>query len=126
MHEKNNLILEKFGKILIKEVFDASLERLNNIVDGNVKAPKLLTLHQELKNVDKNNVDIMRNFAKECIQNTLHNFLWMIEQSDGFDLVAKIDDQTTSLKEISDGLCGELYTKEGWIEKYSKYPPTIT
>ena len=53
MQKNNNLILETFGEILIKETFDASLERLHNIIEGNVKAPKLLSLHQEIQNANK-------------------------------------------------------------------------
>ena len=45
------------------------------------------------------------------------------EYQDEMRLVVKDqDDAEHSLVDISDGLCGELYTEDGWIEKYTKYP----
>jgi hypothetical protein len=50
----------------------------------------------------------------------------MIENSEEFDLIKTSNSgNELSLREISDGLCGELYTEDGWIERFSKYPPSI-
>ena len=118
-----NMILNNFGNTLIKDVYDNGIERYKKILSGNVKAPSLIRLHDKLeKELIINNSDTFDRFEQECLTSILHHFLWMIEQSDEFDLIAKTDEGDISLKEISDGLCGELYSDEGWISKYSAYP----
>lgn len=51
----------------------------------------------------------------------------MIEQNEEYDLIKYTDDEKSfvSLRDISDGLSGELYTEDGWIEKFSTYKTTV-
>lgn len=46
----------------------------------------------------------------------MHNMLFMIEEHEEIELLYKEE----NIAEKSDGLSGELYTEDGWIEKYSK------
>ena len=43
--------------------------------------------------------------------------LFMIEGDPELQLIF----QGVDLKEVSDGLSGELYTEDGWIQKFSEY-----
>lgn len=124
---QKNKILNDFGKNFIEAVRDESIKRLFKIIEGNVKAPKLLKLHKKLESLDEETINLLKELATECINNSLHNFLWFIEDSEKIDLLVKDlnNNNLYSLKEISDGLSGELYTQDGWIEKFSKYPPSI-
>ena len=64
--------------------------------------------------------------AATAVDNCLHYFLYMFEEyQDEIDLVFADGDKKHILAEISDGLSGELYTEDGWIEKYSEYPTSI-
>jgi hypothetical protein len=48
----------------------------------------------------------------------------MFEQSTDFTICEKKSiDPEDDIVELSDGLSGELYSEDGWIEKYSKYSP---
>ncbi|MDE6209993.1 MAG: hypothetical protein K2M73_10030 [Lachnospiraceae bacterium] len=47
--------------------------------------------------------------------NVLDSFLFMVEQHEDICLLY----DNINLNEESDGLSGELYTEDGWIEKYS-------
>lgn len=125
MDTKKNTILNHFGKTLVEEVFDQAFTRMGDILEGNVKALTLTHLHEHLIDKEISREEAMKKAIRESITSTLHSFLWMIDQSNDFDLVAYKDGKTISLKEISDGLCGELYTKDGWIERFSKYPSSV-
>lgn len=120
-----NNILDFFGKIFVKEIYDVSVRRAHNIIDGKVNAPSLLKMHDNFHGISNENLGHIKEFAQETIMATLHNFFWMIEQSDDFDLVVKTKDGTISLKEISDGLYGEAYGEDGWIAKYSDYTDIV-
>ncbi|WP_298021020.1 hypothetical protein [uncultured Campylobacter sp.] len=52
----------------------------------------------------------------------LHETLNFFEQSERWRLV---DEAGENLAELSDGLCGELYGEDGWIEKFSGYPTSL-
>lgn len=42
-----------------------------------------------------------------------------LEQEDSIDISVSNDDKKVSLKALSDGLPGELYTEDGWISRFS-------
>ena len=50
---------------------------------------------------------------------TLHYFLWFIETNEDIDLQLTTDKGLISLNNISDGLAGELYAKDGWMDQFS-------
>lgn len=46
----------------------------------------------------------------------MHNMLFMLEEHEEIEMLYAGE----NIVEESDGLSGELYTEDGWIEKYSK------
>jgi GH25 family lysozyme M1 (1,4-beta-N-acetylmuramidase) len=121
-------ILDKFGKYLIREVRDRTLEINELIMQGNMGSRENQALYKLTENLSDEIKVIINKYILKNVDSTLHYFLWLIEQHDDLDLTYYTDEQKLSpysLKEISDGLCGELYTEDGWIAKYSQYPPSI-
>lgn len=120
-------LLEKFGRILIKDVRDEVLEKNDLIASGQMGGKENQEIYEKIRDLDEKEKELIRQFAKQAIDSTIHHFLWMIEQNEEYDLVKynKDKSETISLRDTSDGLCGELYTEEGWIERFSKYPPSI-
>jgi hypothetical protein len=124
---KNREILDNFGKILIEEVRDRVLHLGELIRDGHMNSIENKDLYNRIKKLSPECQEVLKDFACALVDKTIHHSLWMIEQNDEYDLVKYSKDKSPplSLRDISDGLCAELYTEDGWIEKYSKYPPTI-
>lgn len=115
-------LLENFGETYISETRDIVFRQFIKTINNQMKSEfdkKLFSIFQNTTEEEKKQ---LCNCVLSVIDSSLHHFLWMIEQSDDFDLIAKTDEGNISLKEVSDGLCGELYTEDGWISKYSKYP----
>ena len=48
---------------------------------------------------------------------TIHSFLNYISNEENIKLLVEQED----ICELSDGLSGELYTSDGWIERFSSY-----
>lgn len=120
--------LNTLGKMLVAEVRDETLEAFKKTLQGKYKSISAIKLKSLIDKLCIKDTDILYKIVLDVIDSSLYNTLWMIEQSDEIDLVYRNPnnpDKTTSFKEISDGLCGELYSEEGWIEKYSKYPPSM-
>ncbi|MEE6032937.1 hypothetical protein [Avibacterium paragallinarum] len=113
--------LEKFGEIYIHEVRDRSLSLLYKLLEGKIKAPRLLRLQEELNNLDNQKRKVIEELSEALIDNTLHNILFLFEQYPEFELTF----ENQNLANLSDGLSGELYTEDGWIKKYSKYSSSL-
>ena len=93
-----------------------------------MKSPDSVTLYEKTKDLPEDILQLLQAFVYDSVDSIMHHFLWMIEEQESLDLITYEDDDKKhflSLKDLSDGLCGELYTDEGWIAKYSAYPPSI-
>ncbi|MDF2859636.1 MAG: hypothetical protein K0Q87_5487 [Neobacillus sp.] len=63
---------------------------------------------------------MFNDVVPKIVDTTLHHLLWTFEQNELIDInVANGDSKQISIKEISDGLAGELYTEDGWISRFS-------
>jgi hypothetical protein len=76
-------------------------------------------LHQEISALSADEVGACRHLARRLIDEAIHNVLWMIEQSERFDLVASTDEGgSISLREASDGLSVE---PNRWFPMFSRF-----
>jgi hypothetical protein len=118
----NKNILEEFGREFIEFVRDNAIFAFNSIVKGHMKDNQSKLLHDEIsKNLDEKQLDLVRKLITNNVDEMLHQFLWMFEQSSKFKLYYEENGKLINLNELSDGLSGELYTEDGWIQKFSKY-----
>lgn len=118
-----NDVLEKFGKTYINFVRDKVINGMNQIILGEYKGYSGQILQKKIEST-QNNTEILKDVITATVDKCLHYTLFMLEEyQDEMRLVVKDQDNAEhSLVDISDGLCGELYTEDGWIEKYTKYP----
>ena len=117
-------ILQKFGQILISEVRDEAIDKYEMTVAGSMKSAPATTLHNKFRQFSEDQLSIVRQAVVNSIDDVLHNFLWMLEQhEDDVDLLCGEDDGSgkENIRELSDGLSGEIYTEDGWIAKYSNH-----
>ena len=57
---------------------------------------------------------------ERSIDTTLHFLLTVIEENDDLDMTVSLSEsETVSIKELSDGLAGELYSEKGWVARFS-------
>jgi len=125
MSIKDKEILNNFGKILVKEVRDTVYRHFLKAIAGEMKSPSSIKIRENLSTLSHEQLELVKEAMLSTLDSSLHYFLWMIEQENNFDLIAINNNNFTSLKGISDGLCGELHGENGWVEKYSEYPSTL-
>ena len=61
------------------------------------------------------------NASTASIDAAIHDFLFAIEEQADFENDIQIIVNEDNIVEMSDGLQGELFTQDGWLEKYSKF-----
>lgn len=117
-------ILQKFGQILISEVRDEAIDKYEMTVSGTMKSAAATEFHNKLNKFSEDQLSVVRQVVVSSIDDVVHNFLWMLEQhEDDLDLFCSEDEGSDkkNIRELSDGLSGEIYTEDGWIAKYSNH-----
>jgi hypothetical protein len=121
MREEELQALDSFGKLFMEEVRDRTINNFEAILSGKTKSQKSQLLHKQLATLDNNTIQILKEALIETIDNQLFNTLTLLEQNEELSLLYNIEEKPFNINEISDGLGGELFTENGWIEKFSKY-----
>jgi hypothetical protein len=106
---------DDFGKDLIKEVRDRTIRQYHKKTSGLMKSEDDQALFRRYESLDESAKEFIKDLIPMIVDTSLHNTLCMIEDSDNFILTVGEDD----IRNVSDGLAGELYTEDGWIAKYS-------
>ena len=107
--------LNMFGEVLMKDVRDASIHEMDKIIDGKMTGEIAERIQCILKEKE-NTVEIIKAITPYIIDRTLDNLLFCIEENTDIEVLYKKENVAV----LSDGLSGELYSDDGWIEKYSK------
>ena len=115
-------VLNEFGKILITEVRDGTIDSMNKMIDGTMKGTIAKLIRKKISILDKEQIEVLKWLIPEIVDFSLDSMLFMFEGHPDLQLVF----QGVDLKEVSDGLSGELYTEDGWIQKFSKYDELIS
>ena len=108
-------VLDYFGKLLIEEVRDKTIRGFDMRVAGKMRDMSSLKLFEEIQQLDGAS-KIVEKIIPQIVDLSIHNLLCMIEEDP--NVVLQIENE--NLSEISDGLAGELYTEDGWIQRFSK------
>jgi predicted PhzF superfamily epimerase YddE/YHI9 len=113
--------LDYFGELLITRVRDKAILEWDMIVDGKMKDASSKEIKKNLMKFNAEQIDLVRRLIPQIVDTTLHHLLWTLEQEKSIDVAVKTDSEVVpSIREISDGLAGELYTEDGWIMRFSK------
>lgn len=108
--------LDNFGKILISDVRDRTIDDIDRCIFGKYRSENAIRLSNEYLLLDKNSKSFVDKIIPFIVDYSLNNLLEMFEQNE--DLELKLNGK--NLVEESDGFAGELYTEDGWIQKYTK------
>jgi hypothetical protein len=116
---KNNA-LDDFGRILIENVRDTTIEQWEMIVSGKMKGERGKRIKQILEpKFNEKQLDIVTDLVSQIVDSAVHNLLVTLEQEEIEVYLSNNEQVKTNIVLLSDGLAGELYTEDGWICKYS-------
>lgn len=113
--------LDVVGELLMVRIRDKSIENWERILDGRMLGETAETVRQELSETSAGISEKVKRIIPHVVDTVIHNFLWALEQEKAVGLWIEADGQVTpSIREVSDGLTGELYGERGWIAKFSR------
>lgn len=108
--------LNYFGKILISDVRDRTIHGFDMRITGMMKDEDSQKLYEEIKKMDNKQIELIKKIIPQIVDLSLHNMLCMIEENTKI----KVQIENECIDKISDGLAGELYSEDGWIQRFSK------
>ena len=108
--------LDEFGKILINDVRDRTIRNIDSIISGKMKDSESQVIYKKISNFGEDEKLLINILIPKIIDFSIHNMLEMFEENEKIELIIN----GKNLAEISDGLAGELYTEDGWIQKFSE------
>ena len=112
---------EKLGKLISQELRDKALNRYLDLESGRLKSPSTQELMSKLSEFSSDQKELVRKLLTECIDTGIHDFLFALEEENE---EIKVTVNGHDIANESDGLSGEIYTEDGWFEKYSEYGQT--
>lgn len=113
--------LDKFGEFIVVNLRDKAIETAEMLLENGSKSPQTKILQDELLTFNAAQKAIVANAVKASIDAAIHDFLFAIEEQADFENDIQIIVNEENIVEMSDGLQGELFTQDGWLEKYSKF-----
>ena len=112
--------LDRFGQLLMKKVRDEAVTDWKMIIDGRMKGESAEKVRALLRDVSDTDKKLVLQLIPGVVDTVLHHLLLAAEQEADLQLGMKMKDGIEELRDISDGLPGELYSDEGWISRFSE------
>ena len=107
--------LEEFGEIFIKEVRDRTIDLFDRKMQGLMRSKESQLLFEKMNKLNEEQKSLIRDIIPQIVDLSMHNMLDLFEEHDEFQVIVGEE----NIADVSDGLSGELYTSDGWIEKFS-------
>lgn len=114
-------VLDHLGQRLMHEVRDRAIVQWDHTIEGRIRGVMGRAAAEKLAGLQPEHVEALRWLIPRIVDTTLHHVLWWLEGDESVDLVVLAGTEgSASARDTSDGLCGELYTEDGWIMRFSR------
>jgi hypothetical protein len=119
----SNQSLDKFGELLMKRVRDKSIGDWERIISGDIKGVTGERVKQQIALFTPEQKEILCKLIPQIIDTSLHNLLFTAEQERSLRILMDNPEwgAAQDMREISDGLAGELCGERGWIARFSSH-----
>ena len=109
--------LDVFGMLISEDLRDAALNRFLNIESGHCGSDRANELHKKLSSLSESDRELIRKVLTDVVDSSIHDFLFAIQASNRVKVL--VDDM--NVVDLSDGLNGEIFTEDGWFERFSQH-----
>lgn len=115
--------LDEFGALVIEHLRDSGFEFIDMMELKKWKAPDLRETQRAFAGLKPEARTAAKRAAQAAIDHAVHEFLFnLFEACESGRIELKVSGK--HLHKLSDGFHGELFTKSGWIARFSQYDET--
>lgn len=119
--ENNYDALDNFGKGLMQYSRDSTLNTVSKILQGKIKSPNHKIVGEALQDLTPEERKAVEDLAKLLFNEMFFEFEQFLNRYTEYKLMYSDGESEVDLLDISDGLFGEMFGDDGWIEKYSEF-----
>ena len=105
--------VKKFGELFTNYVMNSTKEEIDSYISGKCTAPDAIKLREELNSFNPAQIETLKKFIFETITSCMFNTMIMINENDDIHLTVEHNDENIEIKEVSDGLEGDMWF---WID----------
>lgn len=113
----NKEILDQFGNLIAKEMFDNQYRFILNKVEDLVQTEGYTNLFKGMSDEQKNEIEF---YTREILKGATFDFFKIFEEHPEFKIVYEEDGNQVDLNKISEMLKAEPIIENGWIDRFSK------
>lgn len=121
--DKEQEILDSFGKVVIEEVRDYSLGIAMGIAKQTTVNPVDLKQYSIFSTLSTEQQEAVCDLLSETVTSTIYNFLEMFEaNAEMMKLILLDDGKEYNMMEISEKMGSEIacHEEDGWIQRFSE------
>ena len=112
--------LDIFGEEFIHSVLDNTVTKYGNMIfQRRTRGITAQFVNEQLKGFSEEQRNAVYLVMEKAVEDATCNMLDLFEQNEEFQLTINMDGTPINLNEVSDGLSGELFGDDGWINKFS-------
>ena len=108
-----NESVKKFGELFTNYVMNSTKKEIDSYISGKCTAPDAIKLCEELNSFNPAQIETLKKFIFETITSCMFNTMIMINENDDIHLTVEHNDENIEIKEVSDGLEGDMWF---WID----------
>ncbi len=112
--------LAKFGKFLVEHLRDSVMHSYDMTMAARCANDSLQARIAALNLTDEQRV-VLRECLISSLDGGIHDLLFKLQEQADFENSIQIIVDGRNVEEESDGIHGELFGEDGWIQEYSKY-----
>jgi hypothetical protein len=113
--------LNKVGELLMRSLRDKAIEHFDGVASGKWKAPALAQLQHDVASLSADQKAVVRRCVMDAIDSGIHDLLFKLEEEGHSGGKLELQIGGKSIADMSDGLPGEPYGRNGWQAKFSRF-----
>ncbi len=121
MIKSNKKILDEFGKLIIKDVYDDGVSYFINLLTGETKWGTGKEYTRVFDNLNMDDKEILLKYIKSSFGTIIFAMLSIFEENQEFKIIHESEGHRVNLNEISEMLKAEPTIEGGWIDRFSQY-----
>lgn len=113
--------LDVFGKFIIENMFDEGRERYERLLQQSIRSEGAQGLQHRLAKLSEEHQLLTGEIVEDVLTTALHAFLFALQEENDLDQRIDLRVNGENIADVSDGLQGEIFLEDGWIQRFSRY-----
>ncbi|WP_417888156.1 DUF6547 family protein [Zunongwangia sp.] len=107
--------------MIIDNLRDKQIDWFKGLIQGKWRSQESKEFHAKLSKLTQEEKQVVADVLEKILEKSMHDFLFAIQESNDLDSGLKVFMDGENVAELSDVLHGEIFTEDGWIERFSRH-----